>query len=96
MPLTSTLVSTTPRGCRFLPLGSNGYLWHALFLAIDANGLQNLFIRNFADALAASVSDSRNFSSILGVCGPGAGRGTGPPGSFVLEANCVVRSVEQL
>lgn len=49
MPPTSALVSTTPRGCRFLGLDGNGYLRHALFLAIGANGLPNLLIRAFAD-----------------------------------------------
>ena len=50
-PATSTLVSPTPRGFRFLAFGGNGDLRNSLFFTIGADGAQNFLFGNLADIL---------------------------------------------
>jgi len=49
MPATSTLVSTTARGLRFLTFCGNGDLWRTSLFTIVANCSQDFFFRDVSD-----------------------------------------------
>ena len=51
MPATSTLVSTTARGLRFLAFGGNGDLRRTSLFTIAANRAQDFFFGNLSDVL---------------------------------------------
>ena len=49
MPATSTLVSTTARGLRFLVFCSNGNLWRTFLFTIAADRAQDFFFGDLSD-----------------------------------------------
>lgn len=61
IPATSTLVSITMRGMRFLTLGDNSNLRHPPLFAKIANGAQDFFFRDFAEILCCVIQRLKKF-----------------------------------